>query len=120
MNSKTNISTSSRVLVLMLGFFVALFTLASGYVKSVQSDDITTKEVTQQQEDQSQESNATISSFDAITNVLQINLPNFDDFSIARIIIEFSENTELVELREKGTTKFFKTLFRRIISPNAP
>lgn len=120
MNSKTNISGKNRLLVILLGFTVALFTLASGYVKTDIAEEKETKEVTQTSDKKSPESQATLSVFDAIPNVLQINLPTFLDILISEIEIVIEEKLEIDQIREKGTTEFFRTLFRRIISPNAP
>ncbi len=120
MNKKLNISQKNRILVLLLGFVVALFTLAAGYVEPTKSLDSSNEEVAQAADDQSPESQTYISAFDAIPNILQISLPAFEDYLIAEIILDTEDESVIFELKELGTTEFFKTLFRRIISPNAP
>ena len=117
MNSKTNISGKNRLLVILLGFTVALFTLASGYVKTDIAEEKETKEVTQTSDKKSPESQATLSVFDAIPNVLQINLPTFLDVLITEIEIVVEEKLEIDQIREKRHYRILQNTFQKDYIP---
>ncbi len=122
MQKKNYISASQRVMVLLIGMMVALFTLSSGYnfidkqEVSKEKQEVSTNDT----QDETPVEQSSISSFNAISQGLQVNFPEFEGV-IEKFIPTITDRPlQFVEYFEKSTTSFFKTLFRRIISTNAP
>ncbi|MEQ8472794.1 MAG: hypothetical protein RIC35_16500 [Marinoscillum sp.] len=105
--------TSTVVLGLLVGF-VSL---------AVPSINMSTAEVAQSEDDQSNDQRAELSiqAFDAINSIAQVSLDH--SFFLIDILPEMEEVEDEFDVSQDATTagsKVLKILFSRIISPNAP
>ncbi len=123
MNSKPYISEKKRVTVLLLGAIVALFTLLSYSPVDQPTIDTEKEELadcsTSQEESQEQQQTS-LSSFNAVTHVIQLHVPIVGDYIKVEFPTELSSFFSEEIFGGISTSKLFRTLFRRIISPNAP
>lgn len=113
-----NISNTKNSLVLILGVFAALTILSS----QVYMDQITPQyEVTQDTntDDSGDHEQIMVKAADAVSSTVHITLTH-QLYFIQEILLSEDDSEERTFIKLPKLSTFFTTLFRQIISPNAP
>ena len=118
MGKANNISRTKNTLVLILGLFAAL-TILSGqvYVNHVASN-IEIKQDANDDESGEQEQ-FIVKAADAVSSTVHISVSH-QLYFIQEILLAGEESEESTFIKLPKLSTFFTTLFRQIISPNAP
>lgn len=107
-----------KTLILLTGVLIAFAVISGPVLKEYVVCPVTSCEQSDEQQEKDQETK--VSSFDAVTPVLQFNF----DISEIRFEIQTVEHntvrTEVLDYFNEGSQNFLKVLFRWVISPNAP
>lgn len=125
MEKETNINIIERIAIVALGLLIAVFSIVSPYqsqivdeeAEIVQSTDIDN----QSNEEQGSDDGLTVTSLDAVPNALQVSGLSSVVGYVSNFVFEAEPSqTQRPKWFSSSSSKFFKTLFRYIISPNAP
>ncbi len=130
MKELLHISKKNQLATIVLGLIIAMFSVVAPYYYFVSPVEAQIVEQVNDHEDQAEKGESSqespvketiVKALDAVPNVLQISFPSvvatgFLDISFDSIEYLIENGHEVV----KSSSKYFKTLFRNIISPNAP
>lgn len=117
------INKIEKTAVLILGLLIALFSVVSPFQNQVFSEDCAAVQQSDADEDQEQSDSDQhiVQSIDAVPHAIHIGgLNGFTGTITEFVFSESPQVTERCSWRITGTSKYFRTLFRYIISPNAP
>lgn len=107
-----------KSLILLTGVLIAFAVVSGPVLKEYVVCTITSCE--QSDEQQENESETKVSSFDAVTPVLQFNF-NLSEILFEILTVEHNTvQTGVLNYFTEGSQNFLKVLFRWVISPNAP
>lgn len=119
-NTKATISNYKQLSTLILGLVMALVITVGQVTANNTSDKIQTQEQQDQQTDNDQaEEMLVLKAADAISTSVQVSLTHHYYF-ISEIIFDDQSKTDGWHIETPVLTTFMHTLFRQIISPNAP
>ncbi len=107
-----------KTLILVTGVLIAFAVVSGPILKEYIVCPVTSCE--QSDEQQEKESQTKVSSFDAVTPVLQFNF-NLSEILFEILTVEHNTvQTDVLNYFNQGSQNFLKVLFRWVISPNAP
>ena len=125
MKKETKINNIERIAIIALGLLIAVFSIVSPYQSQVVKEDAEIAQSAdidnQSNEEQGSDDGLTVKSLDAVTNALQVSgLSSFAGYVSHFDFEALNSQSYRPKWINSNTSKFFKTLFRYIISPNAP
>jgi len=131
MKGLLHISKNNQMAALVLGFIIAIFSIVAPHystdslsyerIEEVSSDQRTSENTEHDHSKDKPVKEKLVKAIDAVPNVLQISFPGIVSANIPDFSIELQEFlVEKAQVTVLSTSKHFKTLFRHIISPNAP
>ncbi|MGB3464565.1 MAG: hypothetical protein WBA74_04815 [Cyclobacteriaceae bacterium] len=123
MKEVRKINKLEKTAILILGLLIALFSIASPYQNQFSEEDsaVVKRLDTDGDQEQSADDQQIVKALDAVPHAFHVSGLNGFTGTISEFIFnEGPENEERSSWIPKGTSKYFRTLFRYIISPNAP
>lgn len=114
-----------RIAIVALGLLIAVFSIVSPYQSQIVDEDaeiVQSADIDDQSDDeQESDDGLTVKSLDAVPNALQVSGLSSVAGYVSNFVFEASPSqTPRPKWISSSSSKFFKTLFRYIISPNAP
>ncbi len=127
MKRVTKINNFEKVAIVALGLLIAVFSIVSPYqymLVDTDSEIVQNSDIDKQSNDDTEKGSKVdlvVKALDAVPNALQISGLNGVAGYLSRFVFEASPK-QVVSPKgiPSSSSKLFKTLFRYIISPNAP
>lgn len=120
MKNGNNINRLKQGLVFLLGLFVAVFVIAQEVV-NVQCEEVQDQQEQAEADDESSQEDIVYEyTCDALLPISGVSIEPFQAVLLAEIEFESTEMEHPVVDVSLNDSPFYKTLFRQIISPNAP
>lgn len=111
--------SSAALLVILLGMSVLVYHTAQTYVNVLYVSQVKAKEDSSTKKDKQSSEKQVYASPDVILSVSSIHLDQ-EFYQIKEIVFGAEEDSEDIPHVTEHYTSYFRTLFRQVISPNAP
>ncbi len=120
MKASSNISSIQKTIFFVLGMLVAVFVVSQEVIDYHCSKLSAEVEEQQSSEEEKQETEVGMLSLNVVLPGSAITLEPFIPVFIREIVLDQEVDTPVPQNIPLENTPYFKTLFRQIISPNAP